>query len=1296
MMAIGQPTIASASPVPALAAAEVPAAAAPSLVPVPASLVTHAGDDFLLTATSRIVLDTATVSGVRQFAEKFAAPLRTSTGYPLPVVSSAAANGDIVLRVGDPGQTGDEAYRLQVGATGAVVTAATAHGLFNGLQSLKQLFPVWSSSPTRVTADWVLPGVEIVDKPRYAYRGMMLDIARHFHPVQTAKELVDQLAAYKINVLHLHLSDDQGFRVKITGRPEITSIGAQYSINGDPGGYWTQAEFLDFVAYAADRFIDVIPEVDSPGHNNALIMSYADTHPDVNCSNQKPPIWNETSAVGYSAMCPESENTWKILGDITAQLSDLSGSKYYNIGGDEVPTSILTHDRYDAFVEKISSIVRAQGKIPMGWADISSANFPALPGGVNGIAQYWANGTPSGTAGDTGRLAVQKGLKVLMSPANLTYLDMKYSANVPATLGLSWAGLIEEQKAYNWDPATLIPARGTLPAVTESDIIGVEAPLWSETLVTQNDIEYMTYPRLPALAEVAWSPQANRVYADFSTRLAAQAARWQLQSTNFFPTAQIPWQLDALGTPAWLSPAGVVSGEVAVVAAPSRATTAVTAVINWGDGSTSPGTVTGNASTATSINGLYSVSGTHTYSTAGPFAATVTVSASGTASRTVPFSVTAAAASPAGAPTAVTAVASDAAVALTWNAPASDGGSAVTGYLVTPWKGAVRGTPIATGSTATSLTIPELINGTAYSFTVAARTAVGAGASSDASAVVTPARVPNPSTTISAVISGGAANVTWGTVVGANPGSAITGYSLTTFIDGVAQTPVDIAGVGTRTYTLPALQVGKLYRFQVVSVNALGRSVPSPKSLPVGIKAGTTVGLSVDRAVVPVGTPATATVSVTVSDAGSTAGTVAVQDGSKTLATAPVTAGSAVVTLPSTVPAGAHSLVATFTPANPATVSAASSAAVPFEVHFVDVAPPTETSPRPFYADILWLATDGISTGNPDGTFKPADSITRQAMAAFLYRYANPGRTAPVCTTKPFPDIAVDNQFCGYISWLAGKGIASGFEDGKFYPNKLVDRQAMAAFLFRLVNPGVAQPVCQTAPFSDVAVGNQFCGAIEWLVGKGITTGFADGKFRPASTVARDATAAFLHRMSAAGLGRQLGILSFDGTSPVSAGSPGLFPWGANPQATPALTVQTYTDIPGYGPTKGLRAAATRTSASNYSGFSYETAAVQDWSAYDGFAFWFKGNASGKTLQYELKLTGTSAGATGLYVSNLVDDSSDWKLVKIKWSSLTRKSGNTGPVTPDPSKAWGFAVTLSSANIAFDYGFADWHLYIGN
>ena len=646
-LALASSPLAAASPLDA-STAPLDVSSAPRVVPKPVTTTVGAGH-FTLTSQARIVVNQAAVAPV---ALQLALHLRPATGYPLPVARDHARRGDISLMLGDPGTLGadptGEGYQLTTTTDGATVEAKTPHGIYDGVQTIRQLLPPWVNSPVAVPATWTMPVLQIVDYPRYAYRGVMIDIARHFEPPSAVEQLIDQAAEYKVNVLHLHVSDDQGFRIVVNGFPNLTAIGGQGSVGTDgremdPGGFWTQAEYRAVVAYAQAHFVTVVPEVDTPGHNNAIIMSeYNDTanpllngHPqDINCGKNNPPVWNYTGDVGYSALCPESDNTWTILSAIIDQLTAMSPGPYYDLGGDEVPSTVLTQDRYAALVNREFGIVNGHGRTAMGWAEIAGPQTTPPPGT---IAEYWnpASGSDPGTV--TATEAVQKNLKIVMAPANHAYLDQKYSPGVPPTLGLTWAcnNGCDVDQFYNWDPGAYVDG------VTDDNVIGVEGAIWGETTRNFSEVDYMVFPRLPALAELGWSPRADRTsttspsYQDFLTRLAAQGARFLSRGQNVYPSLEVPWRLDVVAAHPHLRD-GAVTGALATLSAPGFSADVISASIDWGDGSVSSGTVSGAAATPTTVNSLYAIGGNHTYSTGGAHIAVVTVTAPNTPSVSVP------------------------------------------------------------------------------------------------------------------------------------------------------------------------------------------------------------------------------------------------------------------------------------------------------------------------------------------------------------------------------------------------------------------------------------------------------------------------------------------------------------------------------------------------------------------------------------------------------------------------------------------------------------------------------------
>jgi len=639
------------------------------VVPKPVSTRIGSGH-FTLTPRARIVsAPGASAKAELPVAQDLAAYLRPSTGYRLPAVTGTPRRGDIALEIGDPASLGPshraEGYQLVTTASGVTIEAPTAHGLYNGVQTLRQLLPAWVSSPAVLPGPWTTPVVTITDYPRYAYRGLLLDIARHYEPASAVEKLIGQIAAYKIDVLHLHLSDDQGFRLAIKGFPRLTAIGSRGSVGtggrlADPGGFWTPAQYKAVVADAAAHFITVVPEVDSPGHNNAIIMSeYNDTgnpalpgNPHaINCGAFKPPHWDYTENVGYSALCPGSPDTWAIMTAIIGQLGAITPGPYYDLGGDEVPASLLAPAKYAAFINKEAGIVTQRRKTVMGWADIAGRGTRPPAGS---IAEYWQPAGGSSPGSITGREAVAKHMKIVMAPANHTYLDQKYvvgaRSSVPPALGMNWACPrgCDVSAAYNWNPG------GFVSGVTDRNVIGVEGAMWGETVATLANADYMVFPRLLALAEVAWSPSARRTaaspaYHDFLRRLGGQGARLQAAGVNFYPSTQVPWPLTVVGATETANAHGRVHGAVATLSAPGYPASTLTmcdsslgigCTIKWGDGSTSTGDVTGTNATGTTVNSRYTIFGTHTYPHPGTYRGVVIVSAGNSKPARANFTVT--------------------------------------------------------------------------------------------------------------------------------------------------------------------------------------------------------------------------------------------------------------------------------------------------------------------------------------------------------------------------------------------------------------------------------------------------------------------------------------------------------------------------------------------------------------------------------------------------------------------------------------------------------------------------------
>ena len=384
----------------------------------------------------------AAAPGTADVAGYLAGILRRSTGYPLPVVAIPSHPAGITLTLsGAPSSVGSQGYQLDVNSTGITIRANREAGLFAGVQTLRQLLPAAVESSHKVPGPWPVAGGHIVDAPRFAYRGAMLDVSRHFFPVSVVERYLDELALYKVNYFHLHLSDDQGWRIAINGLPRLTSVGGSTEVDGGPGGFYTQADYQTIVAYAAARYITVVPEIDMPGHTNAALASYAD----LNCDGVAPPLYTGTD-VGFSSLCVSKEYTYQFIDQVIGQLAALTPGPYLHIGGDEAQSTTATD--YATFINRVQAIVAAHGKTVVGWHDV--VNATPLP---STVAQFWDTSTTNAAVA----AAAKHGTKLILSPANHAYLDMKYTEATP--LGQDWAGLTDVKTAYGWDPGNYVTER---------------------------------------------------------------------------------------------------------------------------------------------------------------------------------------------------------------------------------------------------------------------------------------------------------------------------------------------------------------------------------------------------------------------------------------------------------------------------------------------------------------------------------------------------------------------------------------------------------------------------------------------------------------------------------------------------------------------------------------------------------------------------------------------------------------------------------------------------------------------
>jgi hexosaminidase len=478
-------------------------AASPAAAVVPKPVSLQAGRGTFTARSSTTVSVSPATAETRRIARLAAALLGAHV---------VAGRADVTLELTDGrARLGAEGYDLAVTPSVVTLVARQPAGLFHGVETIRQLLLV--GGPRRI------PSVTIRDYPRFAWRGAMLDVARHFRSVKDVKRFVDLMALYKLNRLHLHLSDDQGWRIAIAGWPRLATHGGSTEVGGGKGGFYTQAQYRSIVAYAHARYVEIVPEIDMPGHVHAALSSY----PKLTCDGKPSPLYTGID-VGFSSLCTTKAVTYDFVSDVVGEIARLTPGAWFHIGGDEAAATRPAD--YVRFVQRVQAIVESYGKQMIGWEEIARAKLDPST-----IAQHW---NVDAARSSLSARAVAQGAKVIMSPASRAYLDMKYDASTP--IGLTWAGYTTVQDSYTWDPARQVPGVGA------RDVLGVEAPLWAETTRSIRDVEYLAFPRLIGIAEIGWSPARGRSWAEYRVRLAAQAPLLEALGVDFYRSPEVPWR----------------------------------------------------------------------------------------------------------------------------------------------------------------------------------------------------------------------------------------------------------------------------------------------------------------------------------------------------------------------------------------------------------------------------------------------------------------------------------------------------------------------------------------------------------------------------------------------------------------------------------------------------------------------------------------------------------------------------------------------------------------------------------
>ncbi len=423
-----------------------------------------------------------------------------------------------------------EGYVLNTADDRPTIAAADDAGEHYARLTLTQL----TADARAAGADRLAP-LRIHDAPRFAWRGAMLDVVRHFMPVETVLAYLDDLAALKINRLHLHLTDDQGWRVPIASRPLLTEIGASTQVGGGGGGSYTEEEIATIVEHAAAHHIVIVPEIDLPGHTTAALTAY----PELAVDGVVPEPY-EGIEVGFSTLDPNNEITYAFVEDVIGEVAAMFPGPWLHIGGDEclsTPEADFLH-----FIERATAIVAAHGKTVIGWHEMGRSR--ALPAGT--IGQYWNLTTPLSVDGHGNpadhaahvRSFTDQGGSIILSPADVAYFDIKYTEDHP--IGLMWPGKPTTlEDAFGWEPTEVVPG------LDEGSILGLEAPIFTETIVDLDALRSMAFPRMAALAELAWSPRpvdgAARDLDGLRERLVGLARRWDADGIQYERVPGVDW-----------------------------------------------------------------------------------------------------------------------------------------------------------------------------------------------------------------------------------------------------------------------------------------------------------------------------------------------------------------------------------------------------------------------------------------------------------------------------------------------------------------------------------------------------------------------------------------------------------------------------------------------------------------------------------------------------------------------------------------------------------------------------------
>jgi hexosaminidase len=507
-----------------------------SIIPQPLNIEEFSGE-FKFTTRSKIYIDQDNEE-LKLLSEMLSDQLEHMTGFKIPVIEKSeplAEKNAVILTMKQGNDLGKEGYLLSVRPKQLIVKATDGQGIFYGLQTIYQLLPANTMGQSK-NSSISIPAVDIVDKPRYSWRGMMLDVGRYFYPVSFIKKFIDYLAMHKMNTFHWHLVEDHGWRIEIKKHPELTEVGAwRKGTQINPGrqidhkihgGYYTQDQIREVVAYAKERYVTIIPEIEMPGHTLSALAAY----PELSCTGGPFEMLVQWG-IQDDIYCAGNEKTFKFLEDVLSEVADLFPSPIIHIGGDEAPKKRWKacekcqarikneglkdeHELQSYFIKRIEKFLLTKNKNIIGWDEI-------LEGGLapNASVMSWR-----GIKG--GITAAKQHHNVVMSPTSHMYFD--YYQGDPSLEPAAIGGLTTLQKVYSYEPtpADLLPEE-------EKYILGVQGNIWSEYIHSPEKVEYMAFPRAAALAEVAWTQPEYKDWEIFKRKMEKQYLRYEGLGINY-------------------------------------------------------------------------------------------------------------------------------------------------------------------------------------------------------------------------------------------------------------------------------------------------------------------------------------------------------------------------------------------------------------------------------------------------------------------------------------------------------------------------------------------------------------------------------------------------------------------------------------------------------------------------------------------------------------------------------------------------------------------------------------------